>query len=231
MPNTPTTPSKDAGSRKRLTPPAKLLAAMARQCTVTIVRRTKARGLAANKPARRPKVPLPDVVTIVISSDEEEPTTPPRKVAPPQSNPVTPSPTVSGLAMSEESMDGLPITPGRNLVLATSPRYASSSAESTPSAPRNNARLDATRDEDPIFVENRSVHSAVVIPPTDTEALINFECREDLSTAVRRELQPHLRAGLAKHRPTKQYKRVVEAAGRKFRILIGRRGHIVVMPR
>ncbi|XP_073831445.1 uncharacterized protein [Musca autumnalis] len=78
--------------------------------------------------------------------------------------------------------------------------------------------------------ERAQIRSVVVIPKkVDTQ--ITFTCEHELSPEIVAGLQPHLRAAMALHRPGMQYKRVVSVEERKFRILIGRKGRIIVMPR
>ncbi|XP_059216079.1 uncharacterized protein LOC131994028 [Stomoxys calcitrans] len=211
---------------------------MRRPTTPTVVNRVaeqparrptapSARDLVAPRLVRIPAVP-PVIDTIVLSSDSEEPSTPPRPFRFAPSNPATPSPTVSLIISDDSDAESIGVVAPRS-ANSTSPRYAESTASDTEIlVPRENPRLTATRVPTP---PPARLSSAIVVPTPPLQRNYAYNCQERLPDEVQPALQRHIRVALAFHVPHRQYKKVVEICGRRYRIMVNRQGKVFVMPR
>lgn len=140
--------------------------------------------------------------------------------------------------------NGLPITPGRGMQ-ANSPSGPSLGSTIVGSPGSDVAYLQQILEglPKPEYPRPLAVPEAVegtgdkprlksvVVIPKAAEKRVEFVCARALSPDTDRELQPHLEAALALHRPGNQYKRVVEVRGKRLRILVGRKGNVTVIPR
>ncbi|XP_059216528.1 uncharacterized protein LOC131994148 [Stomoxys calcitrans] len=180
---------------------------------------------------RRPPTPPLEVIQIVeLSSDEEVlPNSLPRPFRFVPSNPPTPPPEVSPAQSSDESSAEELGVMGPAPAVSTSPRYVDSTASETemPTS-RRNPRLTATRVPTP---PPARLSSAIVVPTPPLQRNYAYNCQERLPDEVQPALQRHIRVALAFHVPHRQYKKVVEICGRRYRIMVNRQGKVFVMPR
>lgn len=197
---------------------------------------------------RRGLVAEPVAEVIEISS-EDEGHTPPRPLKKARGEAATPSPIVSPISCHDSGSrfaphgdwdwltqspvgtqpNGLPITPGKNL-LVTSP---SSTVVGSPGNDLIFIENILGNEESPTrqTVRNEPKIRCKIVVPEKVEEEVGFACKEKLPLDISRGLQPYLKSAIALHRPGEQYKRVVTVQGRQFRILVGRKNHIVVIPR
>ncbi|XP_058987755.1 uncharacterized protein LOC131806905 [Musca domestica] len=219
-----------------------------RELQASVTGRNPPKRSSANPPARKsgsscakkartslPKPPPIVLETIVLSSDDDVPTTPPRRA---RDCPNTPSPVVSPMSVGSLSPTlgrgiflgtDLPPTPGRNIPLSTSPRYApDSDSDIERNQPRVNHRLEQLRSP-----KVPTVSSVVVIPPSppNCNTDVPFECRETLPDDIMHELQSCLREALRRAVPHQQYKRIFMIRGQRLRVQVNRQGKVFVAMR